>query len=350
LGRKVVTLKKHPISLRQEARGLTLPSLSLRRGMVPDLGWASDIPLSSSSLANVEIILGRDRKPSSSLYLTQSLLGGKSAGLPSPPRSELKEPFGFGYLDNVNVESPAEERERVGRRRLSLSVGTVQSGRVVTSELREPVSKPWEIVLEGGGRLGGTSVFGHARSHSIRPASGELQQRIVLDLTALPPFVRIAEGLYGAARIDGRYYANDGPDHRWIHAQLGLVWRASPKLRVGAAWNVGAQSGMPAIAVDRLDPERWAALRADWSSGPTDLSLLAKYDPKAGKWVDFEVALRQVAGCVAPFVVYRQSPRTLNIGLELRALTALDRLKSAPARRDRNNRPLPQSGRHDWLP
>jgi hypothetical protein len=138
-------------------------------------------------------------------------------------------------------------------------------------------------------------------------------------------------------RLDGRLYLNPSSSFGWARVEAGVVCQATAWLSLGASYSVAGEYGDPVFDFDRVWSNHTAAFRTDLNYGPRSLSVMLKVDTASGKLFDREVAFRQIAGSLAPFVIWRQSPSRFVVGIELRTLDVLDRLKERrrPASREK---------------
>ena len=155
------------------------------------------------------------------------------------------------------------------------------------------------------------------------------------------PTLSISRSVYTDIRLDTMAIEGPNDHYGWAHYQLGLLARPFRALRVGAAYTDAVQWGTPSFNEDRLYKTRSVNLRADVLLGPTRLDLIAKYDPIGKRWWDTEFQISQVAGCVVPYIVYRQFPRSLGFGFTFRTdelLEAIRRRQNRPTDRNQDYR------------
>ncbi len=338
---RVIVLPKYSVSLNPASRGLRMPTLSYK-GNAFGASWLSDYPIGPRTYLSAEALVDPVRSPHYGVFAVHNFLPGREGQSLVEPRSELGEAFRFGYMDNVVVASRAEERRMGGAPKAALSIGTVHNERAGHSFGSERISKPWEAVAEYGGSSGGWAHFLQLRTHRIRDESIGSRTRSIGWLTVIPPEATLGPNLSVFVRADARRYFGDSSDYGWFRGQAGVAWSPSKTFSLTAAFAQASETGEPLFAFDRLEAKKVIALRTDVRLGPRSLSALIKYGLDEGKLVDTEIAFSQVAGCVEPYVAWRESPHLFVFGVRLRALEPFDKFKTGGMKRDRNNRPVPE--------
>jgi len=343
LGKKVATIRRQEISLNRKNEGFRLPQVSARRGAGLGVTWQSGVPLTNSTYTSFRYVAFPNRRPSASLNISRSLIDPDQVQALFTPRSDLAEPFNYGYLENINVENPEDEAKTLSQKRLTLNLGSVVNAGVAGRTSRDSLSKPWDLMLEAGGAPGGFAMLHQLRFQELQVNGGERERRGVLISTVRTPDVKLGENLSGAIRGDGRYFSGGSETGGWGRLSAELSYRASSKVRLGAGYSAGANTGGFAFDFDRLEDTRVVHGRIDFLLGPTRLFFLGKYDPRRRDWFDFEFAAYQLAGCFEPFFVWRKSPATSSFGLRLRVFEAFDRLKDQMPRRTKANQIVPET-------
>ncbi len=338
LDRKVATIRRQEISLNRRNEGFRLPQVSLRRGAGLGVTWQSGVPLTNSTYTSFRYMAFPKRRPSASLNISRSLADPDQVQALLTPRSDLSEPFNYGYLENINVENPEDEAKTLSQKRLTLNLGSVVNVGVAGRTGRDSLSKPWDLMLEAGGVPGGFAQLHQLRLQELKVTGGERERRGVLISTVRTPDVRLGENLSGAIRGDARYFQGESGQAAWGRLSAELSFRASKAVRMGLGYSFGSNQGDFAFEFDRLESTRVVHGRVDFLLGPTRLNFLGKYDPRTREWFDFEFAAYQLAGCFEPFFVWRKSPSTSSFGLRLRVFEAFDRLKDELPRRTKDNR------------
>ncbi|HRK22433.1 MAG TPA: hypothetical protein PLX06_11515, partial [Fimbriimonadaceae bacterium] len=340
LGIKVATLRRHEVSLSRRSEGLRLPSISLRRGSGLGVSWQAGVPLTNSTYTDFRLTSFPERRPSATLNISRSLVPPDKVETLITPRSDLSELFNYGYMENINVANPDNARRYLSHERVTVGIGSVLNAGVTGRTGRDSVTKPWDIVVEAGGAPSGFSQLHQVRLQSIRQSGGDDQTRAVVISTVQSPRQILGKNIFAVGRLDGRVYFNESGRSQWGRAIGEVIWQPDPRLRLGAAYAVGANDGESAFVFDRLKNTRAVHLRTDFLLGPTTLNLLGKYDPTRGDWFDFELALTQVAGSFEPYYVYRKEAGTSTFGVRFRIFDVFDRLKDRLPKRSRGNFPI----------
>lgn len=341
LGKKVTTIRRQEISLDRKNEGLRLPQVSVRRGAGLGVTWQSGVPLTNSTYTSFRYMSFPKRRPSATLNVSRSLIDPEKVEALITPRSDLSEPFNYGYLENVNVNSPQEERETLSHRRLTLNFGSVLNAGVAGRTGRDSLSKPWDVMVEAGSNTGGFGQLHQLRLQELKVAGGPRERRALAISTVRTPDVHFGKGLSAAIRADGRYYAGESGNAMWGRVSGEVFYHAAPNLRFGLGYSEGSNSGEFAFAFDQLERTRMFHARTDFLLGPTRIFLLGKYDPRSHDWFDFEFAMYQLAGCFEPYFVWRKDPSTSSFGVRLRVFEAFDRLKDRLPQRTKGNHPAP---------
>lgn len=344
-GRKIVTIPRHESSLGPASKGLRFPSISYRSSTRIGISWSSDIELGRNTLFSGSLASFHHKRPVSSFNVVQRLPSSAARVVLLEPRSELAEPFDFGFFENVKVGTPINERLYVGTPRASLSVGTSTTQRADSGSVHDRVSKPWEIVGEWSGRGSGFGFLGQARFHRVGSPENGSETRKMGSLSLLMPDWRISGSLYTFSRFDIREYFNQDSKFGWMRGQLGLVYEPNEALRLSAAYSAATEHGQKRFLFDAIEPMRELCLRVDFDSGPTRFSLLSKYDADLRKWFDHEFSIRLVAGCLEPYISYRSFTQEFGFGVTLRAIDVLSKLQGTLGSRGDSNRPIKQPRR-----
>ncbi|HZH97697.1 MAG TPA: hypothetical protein VEX38_01890, partial [Fimbriimonadaceae bacterium] len=318
LGNRIVTLKQYRFSFTRRGGGaLRLPSPSFSNGRF-GIAWNNEVALTRGTTIYGGFRAKQREKTSANLEVTRNLMAGDSIVGAPPPRSDLEERFGFGYFDNIYIQRPSDERDLIGFRRSTISVGAGWNQGAAARRVDTVFTKPVEGVYQVGALSNGLAFDGQVRLQSIRAFDGPTQLRALVNSNILLPALDFGSGLYTHVRLSGTGYLNKGGTFGWGAAQAGLVFKASRQLRLGASLVRGFETGTPAFEADRLYSTNALHLRTDIDFGATKLNLLGKYDFDRRSWYDYEIAVTQAAGCVEPFVAYRRFPSTLTFGLRLR--------------------------------
>jgi hypothetical protein len=337
LGRKIITLSQYRVSSDRRSSGLAIPTFSYSKSSGLSGGWQPSLFLNDTTALNSGIHLGQHSKPSEDMLLSHSLLSSDTAPGAFTPRSDFAERFDYSYFDNVYVGTPMQERGFTTDRRTSISAATLFNEYPSARLAGNSFDKPFELIFENAAGVGKFGTYEQIRAQQIKETGGVTRDRVLGQATVMMPTIDLTRGLYTDVRVDG--FAAEGPDdnYGWGHLQLGLVARPVKALRLGAAYTTSTSWGTPSFDADRLYKTHSINLRADVLLGPTRLNFIAKYDPIGQRWWDTEFQISQVAGCIVPYIVYRQFPRSLGFGFSFRTDDLLDAIRRRQNRAaDRN--------------
>lgn len=325
-GRRVITLPHYSFRFDRKSAGMRLPTFDYSRERGLEVAWSSQYNLSPKTLlvgsvdSSVRRLSGYDAQISHNLGKSDFLL---------LPESFFAERFTTSYFDRV-VEPDLNASWRYwSTPRFSGSIGAALSRSVPARLTTNRYTVPFEADLEFGQRFGSVAGAFQVRSQSIREESGPTKNRVIVSAFLAARPLQVSRSLKVTSELFGAGFIQRGDEFGWVSGQLGLVYQASPQVSFGAAFVKGFESGPAQFQVDRLYSKSAVHARSDLNLGPTKLSLLGKYDFDRKSWYDYQISLRQVAGCLEPFVVYRNFPSSLNFGVRLR----LDSLFDAIARR-----------------
>lgn len=338
-GKRIVVIPKAQFSLQSGRRGLRLPSLSFRDGEKPGISWESDLQVGERWLASASMGFFSDDKPSGSLTLTYDLMGGKRGADFFEPRSELSDPFPWGYFDNIGVRDVRSKQGGSIPEYATLSVSGTAFQRIIGREKEDRASKPLEFVADFGGNTAGVGHQFQLRYQDVDPEVGERKRRTVGALRLSLPPLELGGGFEGVVSADVRAFIGGGSDFAWGRLSTGVVYSPVSWVSFGVAYVAFAEKGDPLYGFDRIWPGKHWSLRTDVSLGPRSLSYVAKYDPNRKSWFDHEIALRQIAGSVTPYLIVRQFPSRFTIGVELRTLEILKRIGTRYERPESKEKP-----------
>lgn len=347
LGQKIATLRRHQVSLDRKNEGIRLPSISIRRGAGLGVTWQNGVPLTNSTYTDFRFSAFPHRRPSASLIVNRSFLDPDNVQTLLTPRSDLSELFSYGYLENINVAAPANEREYLTKDRATLSIGSVLNAGVTGRDNNNSISKPWEIVAEIGGPIGGISQVHQIRLQDVRQIGREPVTRAVAVSSIKSPVMQILPELDAGLRADARWFQSvNGRSSGWGRIIGELNWQPAESFRLGVGLAFGSNIGEFEFEFDPLPRERTFHVRADLNLGPTRINVLQKFDLRGKDWYDLEFAIHQVAGCFEPYYIYRRVPGTTSFGVRFRVFEAFDRLKDRVPQRAKSNRPKPKPMDH----
>jgi hypothetical protein len=324
-GQRVLSLPRASLNLDRRAPGLRLPSISHEAGIGLGVGWSAGFFVDRQTVVSGQFGFFPGEYPRLGAMVSRSFADAEEARTPLAPRSEFRERFDYGYFNHVAVRSPADERLLVGGARRTVSLGTSWSERSPGLLGEEVFDKPLEAVLEFGESRGGTGILAQARLQDIRRRGGPQTVRTVLMGTGALRPIPLGRDIAAVARLDAAAFLG-GSAFGWGRSELGVVYAPISQVRLGAAYIRGFESGKSLFLSDRLFSRDAYHVRADFDFGRTRLSFLNKYDFERGRWYDREFALRQVVGCLEPFVIYRQFPEEYRFGVRLRLDDLFDSL------------------------
>jgi len=319
-GQRLVTLPRYRFSLNKNERTWRLPSVSLGRQGGLGASWGSDFAVGGRG----NLALGLQTFPGTAFGGAVDL----QATVSGRDLVHLLTTFGdrdaLNYFGNIYVDSPESEWEARGRRRTTVGLSSSLSQTVPGRRTTAVYTAPIEGAVEVGGDWEGLAWSGQVRAQQIREESGPSSNRGIVGFSLGP---KPSRGVSLHARLDAQGYWQPGEDYAWVKGELGVVVPVSARSRFGVAYAATAHSGVPMLQIDPPYADRSLMARFDLGDGPTKISFLAKYDLESKRWYDHEVALRQLAGCVEPFFVWRRFPSSLNIGIRLRVDELFDALR-----------------------
>lgn len=319
-GRKVLELPSYRFAVGPRRKGLALPNVSLSRNAELGVSWSPTFAIGRSTGASVL-----------AQWFSRSAIGGAielgySPGAYRLPQNTFSERFAFGYFQNVNARSIAEESAFEGEPHLGFSVGAALRQSPPARRSQDLYTAPFDFGFGAGGRVGAVDGSAYARYQRIGRDGGPYLSRSTLGASALTT-VNLRGAINFYARADAQTFLQPGRDFAWALGTVGVQAEFKP-VRFGLALGKGAEWGSPALAIDPLFSKNHLLARVDLTEGPAKVAFLSKYDLDTKRWFDHEVAWRQVAGCLEPYIVWRKFPNSLNFGLRLRTdelFEAIDR-------------------------
>jgi hypothetical protein len=327
LGQRLPTLPTRRFSLDRRDPGFQLPAVAYKPGSGFGVSWASGMLIDDQSLVEASLSSFPDDLPSYSAKYIRSYLPADISSRRIEARSDLSERFAWSWFDNVKVQLYKGSAGFASRKRHSLTMQTVwNTGASARPGEDETFSKLLDVAYEKSGGFEGFGLFGQVRAQSIRRGNEEFIQRGVFQGTVQVPPVQMAKGLMSDVRFD--MYGIAGKNaFGWARVQAGAVYQPIPQLMLGGAYVVGGETGTPDYNADRLFSTHAMHLRGDLNLGPTKLSYLAKFDFNRKTWYDKEYSISQVVGCLEPYLVRREFPRSYALGIRFRWDDFLDVLE-----------------------
>ncbi len=357
-GRKLVTLPDRNFNLDSRTQGVSIPSLSLKRGQGLGVSWDAGFLLNEFTNLYLNAGAFKGSYPGFGVTATRTNVSSTKASAIITPGSEIGERFRFGYLESIEIDNPSEERRFLRTPRQSVSVSSLWNAGVGGRTFETSVTKALEGVYEVGGVLGGKNVtrtdakgenttslegglsyLSQIRLQHIRERGGPFVSRAVAIGSLELPSIRLGPKLSTLTRLDASQFLGENA-FGWIRGSAGLVYEPIPQLRLAGGLVLSKQAGRPDFQFDRLVAEQGYHLRADLNLGPTKISYLTKYD-RTLKWYDREYTISQVAGCFEPFILYRKFPSDYRFGLRLRLDDFYDILQRRQFRRSKTAAPTP---------
>lgn len=308
---KILSVQRYSFSLQKRAAGLRLPSISYGRDGAFGASWNGDFLLSRQTAVGFGIQAFPGNPLGAAFLLSQRLDRGALVGV----QSSFDERRSNSFFEDVRVENHFSAWENSAQA-LNLTVGTALNQSPSARRTFELYTIPYDIALQKGLSLGTARATAQIRAQQVRVEGGQYNRRSAGGLTVLPKPVQVGS-VSLVSRLDSNAFLQAGRDYGWIQGEVGLVWESS-SFRIGSAVSLAKEFGRPAFAMDQLYTNRSVAFRLDLLKAPTRLSLLAKLDLETQKWFDHELRLRQVAGSLEPFVVWRRFPSSFSFGVRLR--------------------------------
>lgn len=322
------------LSLDRRINSLSIPTLSLRKRSGFGINWDMSRFLGTQTLMAGSFTSFPKLPPSYGLQFLRSFIDQESATALLIPRSELADRFADSWFDSITARSPDQQVRTNQSLRRTIGVGTFwnQSTRG-RPENSDAITKRFEFISE----LGGPTPFGgittQVRYQSIRPDfRTSYLQRAAVNLTAAPSPVRLGSALQLWIRGDAFATYSEGA-FGWGRATVGLSVSPLPGLRIGAAGIIGGSAGTPNFGFDQLYSKFAFHARADWQIGSVRFGALSKYDLNQHRWYDHQLEFAVQIGVLEPYILYRQFPSDIRVGLQLRLDTLANRLKSREIKR-----------------
>lgn len=329
LGAKIGPLPSYRFNLnpRFDSR-LSLPSYSLNDDGKFGLSWSYKRLITDKSVLAASWGAFPESLPGYSLTYTLSELDLSQSSARLSVDGDMGERFSNGYLDRIGVTGPEQEKASISQRRKTWQIGSQwnesPSGRV---EEFFVVTKPIELIYEQGGAKGNLGWLNTSRIQLIRSqVSDNYRPRMASSAAFSLPDVSLGRDLDWRMRVDFFSTLSTHTAYGFARGQAGLVWQPDKRLKLGAAYVLGAEAGKPDFNWDRLYSRQALHWRGDAALGPFRFSYLWKYDFDQGVIYDREYLASFVAGAFEPFVEYRQFPSSYLFGFRFRMDNIAERL------------------------
>jgi hypothetical protein len=329
LGHQLVTLPTQRVSLDRRNPGLRMPSVGYKAGQGIGVSWFSGFLLDDQTSLTGSFGFFPKSYPGFNVQLAHTFLPIEKSTAAIPPRSELTERFSWSYMDDIHVTQPLSEENFLRASRNSVALTSVWNTGSTARDVDQRYSKALELSYEYGSKFGSFGSLSQARVHLIREGGGPFHARSVVQSALSVPNVKLLKNLYTRIRFDGSAFLG-ATAFGWGRAQVGLQYQSGTLFTAGVAYIASASGGDPLFRIDELFSKNAVHARADLNLGPTKISYLAKYDTDRKLLYDREYQIRQVVGCIEPFVVYRKFPSEYAFGFRLRAddfFSAIERRK-----------------------
>ncbi len=336
LGQKIGPLPSQTFNLDRRVTGLRLPSLKYRGGSGFGLSWNSSMLLDDKTIALGSWEAFPGQQSGYRLELTRTFVSEGDQLTRISPRSDLGERFVDGWFNNVTMENPGQELDRIRDLKSSFTIGTYWN----TSTDARPVdatdvSKAFDLVYEMGGPLGAGGWVSTARYQQARESNNTAWvNRLVVDTTFLAPQYDFG-GITSHARFDLIGTSSSRGSFGIVRSELGAFGELMPGLRLGAAYVWASEDGSPDFGYDPLSFGSGLHMRMDYERGPYTLRYLMKYDFSGKRWYDHEWEFALAAGSLEPYVSRREYPGDFRFGVRLRLDQVTNRLLDRDIKRNR---------------
>lgn len=311
-------------SLTSTSTGLRYPTPSYKQGHGVGVSWASTVAVAKSTSFIGSYVNYARTVPAYGFHLATTLVKERGADEALPPRYDLGDRFDFSYFQNIQIADPASDYQFLGYRRQTLALSTVSNSPATGRDDFGHYSKPLDLTYEQSDTIGSTAIYGQFRAQQIRRGSDPITNRSLGWLSAAPRPLVINKQLSAFAFGEGMVFGDTG--FHWGRLQSGVVFQPVPYLRLSGAAFAGEEWGDAKFLADKLDRKSGFVARTDLLSGPTKVSYLMKFDPRARGEYDREYSVSQAIGILQAYIVYREYPSQFRYGLQLRFDSLMDAL------------------------
>lgn len=313
----------------------TLPSYSLNEEGRIGLSWSLLRPVKDSGAISASWSAFPRALPNYGASYTFSALSLDQTRSRVSVSSELGERFSGGYMNKAAIVSPSKEEEDIRLKRKTWQISTDWnqgvSGRIGGGAV---ISKPIDLGYEMGGPAGSVGWLSTTRLQVIRSNVEEpFRTRMVAFGGLSLPSAALGRSVQWRTRLDGYATVSDKTAFGFLRGETGFVWTPDRRLRVGAAYVLGGEAGMPDYLWERLYSRHAVHWRVDAIWGPVSLSYLWKYDFDKGDVYDREYVVSYVVGAFEPFIEYRKFPSNYQMGVRFRMDNLAERLTSRSIKR-----------------
>lgn len=270
--------------------------------------------------------------PSYSFQLSKSFLPRRLTNGLITPVSDFDQRFQYGYFDNIEVLNPWDDGEYISAKRDTISLGTFVNSNTFDRKQSQTFDEPLVLTYEHSQSFGPIGFLANFHLESINQVGLNTQIRGVFTTAIAPLNWAIGPHTLLQTRLDGASYLGTR-QFGWLRAELGVVTRLNSHVRLGGGFVGAHEFGTSQFVSDELYSRNGWFARMDYNSGPTQLSLLEKYDSDRNVFYDQELSFSQASGLFSPFIVVRLFPQALIFGVRFRFNAILNQLQSRNPKR-----------------
>jgi lipopolysaccharide export system protein LptA len=318
LGRRILTLPDRSFSLDPRTQGFQFPAISYRRDGQVGVSWNSGFLVNSQTNLALNFSTFPNVRPGYGIIATRTFLPAEKSTDIVTPSSEFSERFRYGFLENIQVRNPDQERRFLRTNRKAVSIASQFNQGVVGRRIDLSFSKPLEVVGELGGAFRGDGGYlTQARLQAIQRGGESVNTRAVLIGSALLPSYSIAPGLNTLVRLDTTSFVGDDL-FGWVRGLVGVTYKPLRQVTLSGGAVLAGEFGTATYReIDPLYAKDGYVMRADVDLGTTRVGYMQKWDRRLGMY-DREYYASQAIGCLEPFVLYRKYPGEYQLGLRFR--------------------------------
>lgn len=326
------TLPSLYTNLNPRNEGIRIPKIQRDAESGWSAGWDFRTKISPRTFASAAVTFSERRQPSSSVIVTHELIPAESDIF---PRQEFSNRIGDGFFDDLGTESPEADFSRYSQKRLNVSLA--RSWNLIRNGTAgERISKPFEAILEGSGKVGKIGLFGQIRSQQVGLVGEDSFHRDQIWLRAVGEPIELVKGTRFVSYAESRtYFRSDSAG--WLRGLVGLESDVAPGISLGVGYAGTHRYGQLDFRADELESASTIQGRLEWNRGATKFRVLGIYEPRSGKWFDRQVYVSQVMGCIEPFAIYRDRTKSTSIGILFRPFEDFKKKKSQEFKRTPGN-------------